>query len=354
MKEQQILPGHQPAIGQWFPESQQVHEEAYSQHSPRSSEHSAHNLANPDAQAHHCQDVAEVLGAPGQMLRDRDFALKVEEWLEMGNSSECSKIIEWLLPVAIDLSLSVNGTKVIQMAMKVGCAEDQERLLQCMRGRVRQLLDSHHGNFVLQQSVHSMPPHAVKSILDELSHYPGGWAALAKHRFGCRVAERVLEHCSDELTRPLVDAVCADIDATSRNPFANYVVQHILEQQPQHRRQVVLALKWVGIPILSHHRVASNIVEKVLDHGGVDEHRLLAEAILEERGAVVAMADNRYGSFTIRRLVDIIKEEPLKNQLLQPILAAESRLRSSKHGRQVLARARAAFSGTTGYVVGGA
>eukprot|EP00746_Dinoflagellata_sp_MGD_P033010 gnl/MRDRNA2_/MRDRNA2_178630_c0_seq1.p1 gnl/MRDRNA2_/MRDRNA2_178630_c0~~gnl/MRDRNA2_/MRDRNA2_178630_c0_seq1.p1 ORF type:complete len:519 (+),score=99.16 gnl/MRDRNA2_/MRDRNA2_178630_c0_seq1:92-1558(+) len=354
-KEQQNLQGCQIIPAQWFTESQPRTEEAYSQNSSRSSEHSTSVLANSDTQAHHDQDVAELLGEPLRILRDRDFASEVQKWLEDGNSSECKSIIEWLLPNVMDLSLSQNGTQVIQAALKVGSTEDQERLGHCLRGRLKQLLDSPQGNFVLQQSVVSMPRHIVKSMIEELSYYHGGWAAVSKHRFGCRVAERILERWDEELTTPLVNSVLADVASTSRNLFANYVVQHIMEHgAPRQRIQVVLALKRVGISNLAQHRVASNIVEKAVEHGDADAHQLLATAILEDRGSVVALADNRYGSYAIRRLVDVLKEEPLKSQLLRPLLAAETRLRTTKHGRQVLARARAVMDGKPGYGLGGA
>jgi pumilio RNA-binding family len=315
-------------------------------------------LANADAESYHGQDalnVAEHLGGPLEMLQNRQLAAKVQEWLESANSLERKSIIEWLTPAVVDLSLSKNGTTVIQTAIKHGSSEDQERLGRCLRGHVLQLLESPHGNFVLQQSVLSMPPHAVKFILNELSRFPGSWAGVAKHRFGCRIAERVLEHCSEELTAPLVKSVLNDISATSKSLFANYVVQHILEHGAALQRiQVVLALKRVGIVWLAQHRVASNIVEKVVEHGGVDEHRALAMAILEVPGSVVELANDRYGSFTIKRLVDTLIEEPLRSQLIRDVLAAETRLRTSKHGRQVLLRARAAMNGTPGYPLGGA
>merc|ERR1719424_1600734 len=134
-----------------------------------------------------------------------------------------------------------------------------------------------------------MPSHAVQFIIHELSFSPGGWAGVARHRFGCRVVERLLEHCEAQLTAPIVTAVVAEIDSLSRHPFANYVVQHILEYVPAHRSQVVHALIHVGVPWLAQDRVSSNIIEQAFEHGGAANQRALAEAILSTPNGIVEM-----------------------------------------------------------------
>merc|ERR1711904_127782 len=105
------------------------------------------------------------------------------------------------------------------------------------------------------------------------------------------------EHCDAALTAPIVAAVVADIDSPSSDPFANYVVQHILEYVPAHRAQVVHALIQVGVPLLAQHRVASNIVERAFEHSGIENQQALAQAILSTPNAIVDMSCSRYGSF---------------------------------------------------------
>merc|ERR1719502_167518 len=207
----------------------------------------------------------------------------------------------------MDLALSANGTRIIQKALELTGGETQMMLSLCMHGCVRKLLDSHHGNHVLQKSIVMMPPHAVQFIFHELSYYRQGWAGVVCHRFGCRVVERLLEHCDAALTAPIVAAVVTDIDSLSRHPFANYVVQHILEYVPAHRTQVVHALIQVGVPLLAQHKVASNVVERAFDHCDLEDQQAMAEAILLTPGAVVNMSFSRYGSYTVRRMLDAVR-----------------------------------------------
>merc|ERR1719171_3112790 len=251
-----------------------------------------------------------------------------------------------MLPAVIELALSANGTRIIQKALEVSGSETQMRLSQCLHGYAGKLLHSHHGNHVLQACISMMPPHAVQFIFHELSFFPGGWAGVVRHRFGCRVVERLLEHCESDLTLPIVAAVAADIDSLSRHPFANYVVQHILEYVPAHRAQVVHALVQVGVPLMAQHKVASNIIERAFEHSGTELQQALAEAILSTPGAIVDMSCSRYGSFTVRRMLEAL-QGTLHYMALQQLGEAIPQLQACKPGRPIASRVLRELSKST-------
>jgi len=271
---------------------------------------------------------------------DAELSAHVQALLERSSSAKRAAIITWLLPAVLQLTLSPNGTHLIQKALEVTGGEIQIELSRCLHGRARQLLDSHHGNHVLQKMIVMMPPHAVEFIFHELSFFPGGWAGVVRHRFGCRVAERLIEYCDTALAAPIVTAVVAEIDLLSKHPFANYVVQHILEYVPAHRSRVVHALIQAGVPFLAQHKVASNVVEKAFEHGGAENQQAIAEAILSTPGAIVEMGRGRYGSFTVRRMLEAL-EDPWLYMALQQLSEALPSLRASKHGRQIAFRVSA-------------
>merc|ERR1712146_288220 len=106
---------------------------------------------------------------------------------------------------------------------------------------------------------------------------------------------------------------------------------------PAHRRQIVCALIHVGVPLLAQHRVASNIVERAFEHGGADNQRALAEAILAEPNAIAEMGCSRYGTFTVRRMLEAL-QGTLHYTALQQLALAIPSLRASKHGRHIAAR----------------
>eukprot|EP00746_Dinoflagellata_sp_MGD_P160567 gnl/MRDRNA2_/MRDRNA2_87396_c0_seq1.p1 gnl/MRDRNA2_/MRDRNA2_87396_c0~~gnl/MRDRNA2_/MRDRNA2_87396_c0_seq1.p1 ORF type:complete len:474 (+),score=84.30 gnl/MRDRNA2_/MRDRNA2_87396_c0_seq1:93-1514(+) len=296
----------------------------------------------PKSEMHDWDEDVVALGSPRKMLVNAELLANVEELLENSDNTKRAAILAWMRPAAVDLALSAKGTRIIQKALEMTGGEPQLVFSQCFHGRVRQLLDSHHGNHVLQKSIVMMPPHAIQFILHELSFTSGGWLGVVKHRFGCRVVERLLEHCQSEVTAPIVAAVVSDIDTLAKHPFANYVVQHILEYVPAHRLQVVNALIQVGVPLLAVHKVASNIIERAFEHGDATVQGLLAEAVLSCPYAIVEMGCSRYGSFTVRRMLDHLDALPLPlvsmaiQQLADPQVIRD--LRAAKHGRHIAAR----------------
>jgi len=304
------------------------------------------DVPNPDVSASDCSPLPDdivALGNPQQIRTNAGLTSSVEEMLNNGNRAKCEAIVEWMIPAALELALSANGTRLIQRAFEVTGSETQIKLSQCLHGYARRLLDSHHGNHVLQKCIERMPPHSVQFIYHELSFYRGGWAGVACDRFGCRVVERLLEHSAPEMITPIVAAVVAEIDWLSKHPFANYVVQHILEYVPAHRSQVVHALIQVGVPFLAQHRVASNVVERAFEHSGAENQWALAEAILSTPHAIADMGCSRYGNFTVRRMLDAL-QEPLSSIAFQQLAEAVPRLRTSKHGRHIASRVSAALA----------
>jgi len=250
-------------------------------------------------------------------------------------------ILELLFVDALTLALSACGCRVVQQVIEIVGGEERARIVERFRGNSLVLLDSPHGNHVLQKCIEVMPPCSVRFILDELVYYQGGWGAVAKHRFGCRVVERLLEHCPEEMTSPLLAAVIPDTCVMCRHSYGNYVVQHILEYSSQaHQKAVITELAKGDVAALTQHRIASNVIEKALTQCSYDCQQLLASAILHaapsSAGSVVlAMACSRYGIFTVKRLLEVLKG-PMREKLLQQLSAGAMQLRASKHGKELL------------------
>jgi len=283
------------------------------------------------------------LGDPCKMLTDPSFASSVADLLEKSGKEKRAAIVTWMQPVVLSLAFSAHGTHLIQKALELTGGETQIMLSDCFHGRVRQLLTSHRGNHVLQKMIEMMPPYATEFIFYELSFFNGGWAGVARHQFGCRVVQRLLEHCDAGLTAPIVAAVVADINTLSKDPFANYVVQHILEHAPAHQSEVVNAIIQVGVPVMAKHSVASNIVECAFELSGPLDKQALAEAILSIPGAIVDMSCSRYGSFMVRQMLQTL-QGTLRCMVLQQLGEAIPELRKSKPGKQVASKVKQALA----------
>merc|ERR1711988_1336486 len=111
-----------------------------------------------------------------------------------------------------------------------------------LRGHVRPAMRSMYANYVLQKIIEVTPISKHSFIVEELNGFA---IEVARHRFGCRILCRILEHGSleDGRTAQLLQEVLDDAEALSRHTYGNFVIATILEfGLPQHRQQVAHVL----------------------------------------------------------------------------------------------------------------
>jgi hypothetical protein len=278
-----------------------------------------------------------LVGDPHILVLNNDLANEAIEMLENGSREERNALLKWIMPIILDLALSVSGCRVVQAAVEVAGGENREQMTNHMHGHVPELLDSMHGNHVLQKCIEVLPPDTVQFVVNELCAFPDGGRSIAKHRFGCRILERLLEHCPPEQNRILVEDVIENAYALCKHPFGNYVVQHVLEYgTPTQRNAVVDALLNGGVMQLAMHRVASNVIERALMQCNDEGRRALVGQLVTEPEATLVMASSRYGSFIAQRLLDL-PASPQRDEVWRQLSEGLQELKTSKHGKQLVA-----------------
>ena len=66
-------------------------------------------------------------------------------------------------------------------------------MLRCVRDQ--------NGNHVVQKCIETIPPTQLDFLLDS---FRGQVMKLSTHPYGCRVVQRILEHCSNEQTEQVL------------------------------------------------------------------------------------------------------------------------------------------------------
>lgn len=134
---------------------------------------------------------------------------------------------------------------------------------------------------MVQKCIEKMSHESVQFIVDAVLDKPKTVSELCLHTYGCRVVQRILENGAGYQTKPILDAVMADIHSLTNDQFGNYVIQHILEHDktPEDKNRIVRSIKGKVIE-LSNHKFASNVVEKCLAHGSESDRKEIIEEIL--------------------------------------------------------------------------
>jgi len=210
-------------------------------------------------------------------------------------------------------------------------------------GQVCDALESPHAHHVLQRIVELMPPSSVSFILRELQ---SKWspAFVARHRFGCRVLERVIEHfpacphAGAELAY-FLEGILHDAAPHCYHSFSTFVMQHILEYgNVEQQRAIVSSLRtdlWRAA--LDMHAVGC--LDKALSFQPFEDQVALASAILDAEGLLTRMALTRKGLPVARRLLRVIDGANLE-QARRQLSGDAAKLARSKGGKALLSAAK--------------
>ncbi|RYR13856.1 hypothetical protein Ahy_B04g070625 isoform I [Arachis hypogaea] len=234
-------------------------------------------------------------------------------------------------------------------ALEVIELEQKAQLVRELDGHVMRCVRDQNGNHVIQKCIESIP---TKKIAFIISAFRGQVAILSMHPYGCRVIQRVLEHCTDEIQcQFIVDEILESVYALAQDQYGNYVTQHVLERgKAQERSQIISKLSG-HIVQLSQHKFASNVIEKCLEYGDATERELLISEIIghEERNDnLLIMMKDQFANYVIQKVIDICSENQ-RVILLSHIRVHAHALKKYTYGKHIVARLEQQFGGVYYY-----
>jgi len=196
------------------------------------------------------------------------------------------------------LSTDKFGCRVVQLALAVVPRAQQKQLVLELHGHVHDAvfnaIDSPHANFVIQQVIRVMPARRSMFVAEELL---GIAKEVAKHRLGCRIISRLLEHSANEAsTISLVDEFLQETQDLLHEEFGRYALQAVLEHGlPCHRHRIAVAL--LGKPddgesMLSNAmtRFGSSVFETAMLYCVLDDKQAICRALLREPNSTLTLA----------------------------------------------------------------
>lgn len=136
------------------------------------------------------------------------------------------------------------GCRRLQQAID-GAASEEEcaALAGELRGHVAEALRCPQANFVLQHCVAKLHPRSVQFLVDELQRKGAASVAhAARHKYGCRIFQRLLERCPPAQLCVLSGHLLTDALVTCLHPFGNYTMQHLMEHGTAGQRRQLATL----------------------------------------------------------------------------------------------------------------
>lgn len=234
----------------------------------------------------------------------------------------------------LELALDSEGSRKVQTALECARGSEQELLVRELQGHVSKALQSPHGNHVLQKAIAVMWPADLFFIVPELLQW-GRPSALARHPYGCRILERLIEFFPAMWLGGFIGDLLEHLAELSRHQYGNFVVQHLLEHGDLSMRGKILAVVNRDLVALAGNPHGCAVIDKALAYASVQDQMLLIQRMLEHPGMLSSTAVKRWGFATAERLLSVAQGHQLEEARRQ-LLADVRKLQRSASGRILL------------------
>uniref|UniRef100_A0A8C9W0I6 Pumilio RNA binding family member 2 n=1 Tax=Scleropages formosus TaxID=113540 RepID=A0A8C9W0I6_SCLFO len=282
----------------------------------------------------------EILQAAYQLMTDVFGNYVIQKFFEFGNVEQKLALATRIRGHVLPLALQMYGCRVIQKALE-SISSDQQVISEMVReldGHVLKCVKDQNGNHVVQKCIECVQPQALQFIIDA---FKGQVFVLSTHPYGCRVIQRILEHCTQEQTLPILEELHQHTEQLVQDQYGNYVIQHVLEHGRAEDKSKIVAEIRGKVLALSQHKFASNVVEKCVTHSSRTERALLIDEVCCQNdgphSALYTMMKDQYANYVVQKMIDVA--EPAQRKIIMHKIRPHiTTLRKYTYGKHILAK----------------
>mmetsp|Transcript_90828 Transcript_90828/g.228966 ORF Transcript_90828/g.228966 Transcript_90828/m.228966 type:complete len:304 (+) Transcript_90828:126-1037(+) len=204
------------------------------------------------------------------------------------------------------LAQEAQGCRQVQQAL-TEARDDEERmaLVEELHGHIRKLSRCPHGNHVIQKCIVVLPPGSLQFIVAEIMDGVK-LTTVARHKYGCRIVQSLVEHCLPEQVHDLVSHLLDEFSELTKPGFGRFVVEKLLRHVVGKQRIRLNQLVEQHVLELALHQNGCAVLCAALEYGDLVDRGRMAELILEASDQVAFMVDTRYGSAILSNLLNLL------------------------------------------------
>ncbi|XP_044461426.1 pumilio homolog 1-like isoform X2 [Mangifera indica] len=262
----------------------------------------------------------------------------IQKFFEHGTAAQIRELADQLTGHVLTLSLQMYGCRVIQKAIEVVELDQQTQMVTELDGHIMRCVRDQNGNHVIQKCIECVPEDSIEFIV---STFYDQVVTLSTHPYGCRVIQRVLEHCHDSKTqRIMMDEILSSVCMLAQDQYGNYVVQHVLEHGKPHERSAIIKKLTGQIVQMSQQKFASNVIEKCLTFGTPAERQTLVNEMLgsiDENEPLQVMMKDQFANYVVQKVLETCDDQQLE-LILNRIKVHLNALKKYTYGKHIVAR----------------
>jgi len=242
------------------------------------------------------------------------------------------------------LAQDPQGCREVQFAIDSADEVEVVTLAKELEGHIWEATCCPHANHVLQKLLEQLQPQDLQFVLGEL--LSGGLLLQAsKHKYGCRIVQRLLERCQAEQVQLLVSILTPQAAFVACHPYGNYVIQkllrccHVKEAKPLRK-----ALQ-EGVQSLGHDPYGTAVLSCAMQTLPFDERVELARALAQDTELLVDLACSRHGHQAAKAVVDVLTGQEQQSAI--QVFTMNPKLQLSKQGRLLVSELKCARQSRT-------
>ncbi|KAL3850650.1 hypothetical protein ACJIZ3_012532 [Penstemon smallii] len=262
----------------------------------------------------------------------------IQKFFEHGLAAQRRELAEKLFGHVLTLSLQMYGCRVIQKAIEVVDVDQKIQMVEELDGNIMRCVRDQNGNHVIQKCIECVPEEHIQFIVTTFFDQV---VTLSTHPYGCRVIQRVLEHCEDEKTQTKVmEEILGSVSMLAQDQYGNYVVQHVLEHGKPHERTTIIQELAGKIVQMSQQKFASNVVEKCLTFGDPTQRGMLVSEMLgttDENEPLQAMMKDQFANYVVQKVLETCSDQQ-RELIMSRIKVHLNALKKYTYGKHIVAR----------------
>lgn len=307
--------------------------------------------------------LAEVIPSMQRLRNDVFGNYVVQKLFDHGTSAMRSKLKSSIMGEVDFLSRHMYGCRVVQKALETVDDADFIDLLSEFHEDILSCIHDQNGNHVIQKVV-EVVSNKAKTFQAESSEKAlkcssqlnfvldcvmKNTVSLSCHPYGCRVLQRILEHCVESQKSAALDSIQLCLRTLLDDQYGNYVIQHVLQFGRKSDRDIILGMIVENnLLALSRQKFASNVIEKLLKYGSSDHRNVIVREMLKtsedksvESGrstVVLLMVRDAYANYVVQTTLDVAPEGEHKRLLFEELRNHSVQLRNYTFAKHIITK----------------
>uniref|UniRef100_A0A914IH34 PUM-HD domain-containing protein n=1 Tax=Globodera rostochiensis TaxID=31243 RepID=A0A914IH34_GLORO len=188
---------------------------------------------------------------------------------------------------AVAFALDPHGSRFIEQRLERANSTEKAQFVDALRGHVLTLSQQVYGSHVIEK--------ALKTIINEILAQV---IPLSLHKYGCWVIECVLEHCTEQQKRPVLEQLHDNVPTLITDQYGSHVIERVIEHCTEQQKRPVLEQLLDNVPTLVTDQYGSLVIELVIEHGLPEDRARIVRSL---QGDIMKYAQDKFASNLIEK-----------------------------------------------------